>query len=134
MLTPSPQSLIPKFSFSVLNLNFGEEAVNADLPYASSGDANTSFGALITQVLNIVLVIGTIAVLFFLILGAIEWITAGGDSGKIQKAREKMTQAIIGLVVMISIVAIMMFVQQLLGICIINFGNRIGLGGFAGSC
>jgi hypothetical protein len=56
-------------------------------------------------------------------MGAFEWITSGGDKGKAEKARDKMTQAVIGLVILISAVAILMFIQQLLGICIINFGG-----------
>ncbi len=117
--------MIPR-SFHALVLDIGQQAVNNTLP-GSSADAlanpNTGFGGLIAQILNIVLTIGVIAVLFFLIMAGIEWITAGGDSGKIQKAREKITQAIIGLVILISVVAIMAFVQQLMNICILDFGN-----------
>lgn len=106
-----------------LNLNFGQTAVDSDLPGATSDAPSTAFGVLISQILNIALIAGVIAVLLFLILGAFEWLTAGGDAGKVTKAREKMTNAVIGLVVLASVVAIMMFVQILLDICIIDFGG-----------
>jgi hypothetical protein len=76
----------------------------------------TSFGDMISNILNIVLTIGVIAVLLYLIMGGIEWITSGGDKGKTESARNKITAAVIGLVILISAWAIMLFVQQLLGI------------------
>lgn len=112
-------------SFRALTLDFKDKAKQFKTPGAaeSADDAFGGFGGLINQILNIVLVIGVIAVLLFLIWGAIEWITAGGDKGKTEKAREKITGGVIGLVVLFSVVAIMIFIQQLLGVCIINFGG-----------
>lgn len=111
-------------TFRALNLPFDETAVDHDLPGATDATPDAAFGSLISQILNIALIAGVIAVLFFLILGAFEWLTAGGDASKVTKAREKMTNAVIGLVVLVSVVAIMMFVQTLLNICIINFGTN----------
>lgn len=115
-----------KMNFNAINLNFGKQAVTADLPGATNDTPSNAFGDLISQILSIALIAGTIAVFFFLILGGIEWITAGGDSGKLTKAREKITSAVIGLVVLVSTVAIMLFVQQLLGICVVDFGGDCG--------
>lgn len=44
--------------------------------------------------------------------GAIEWITAGGDSGKVGKARDKITQAIIGLVILVGSFVIIGFIGR----------------------
>lgn len=119
----SLRTLITNLSLRSLTLDFGKGAIDNDLPGASTAAPNVGFGGLVAQVLNIALVIGVVAVFYFFILGGIEWITAGGESAKIQKARDKITQAVIGLVVLVSIVAIMMFIQQLLDICIIEFGT-----------
>lgn len=113
-------------TFRAIDLNLVEVAVDKHLPGATPGDPSAAFGLLLGQVLNIALIAGTIAVFFFLLLGGIEWITAGGDSAKITKAREKITNAIIGLVVLVSTVAIMLFVQSLLGFCAISFGGVCG--------
>ncbi len=75
-----------------------------------------SFGEMLTNVMNIVVVIGVIAVLLYLIWGGIEWITSGGDKGKTESARNKITAAIVGLIILISSWAILMFVQDILGI------------------
>ena len=109
--------------FTAMTLDFANTAATKNLPGATADAPGVAFGGLIEQIMNISLTIGIIAVLLFLILGSIEWITAGGDKGKIEKAREKITQSIIGLIVLVSVMAIMLFVQQLLGICLIKFGG-----------
>ncbi len=79
-----------------------------------------SFGEMLTNVMNIVVVIGVIAVLLYLIWGGIEWITSGGDKGKTESARNKITAAIVGLIILISSWAILMFVQDILGIQVLG--------------
>lgn len=103
-------------------LDFYSAAGSADLPGATS-DPRSGFGNLLSSALSATMVIGALLVFGYLIWGAIEWITASGDSGKIQKARDKMTQAIIGLIVLASTLAIFSVVQSFLGIRIINFGG-----------
>ena len=44
---------------------------------------------------------GALAVIIMFLWGAIEWISAGGDSGKVTKARDRITQAFIGLVLLV---------------------------------
>ena len=65
--------------------------------------------------------IAALLVLFYLIWGGIEWITAGGDKGKVEKARNRITQAIIGLIVLAASTAILSLVQGFLGVTLINF-------------
>lgn len=127
VLTSTISTLSHSFSMTTLRLNFQKEAIEKQLPGSDTATAPFGgIGLLITQVLNIMVTVGVIAVLFYFILGAIDWITAGGDSGKTQKAREKMTNAVVGLIILISAVALMIFVQRLLGICVLNFGNTCG--------
>lgn len=125
MNTNSFFSSLPNYLTQV-NIGIGQEAVTQKIPGAEDGwktGGFALFGKLIGNVMGIFLTIGAIAVLFFLIWGAIDWITAGGDKGKLDKAREKITQAIIGLILLISTGAIMLFVQNLLGICIIDLNG-----------
>lgn len=48
------------------------------------------------------LIVGTILVLFYLLWGAFDWITGGGDQDKLDKARQKMTNAVLGIVIMVA--------------------------------
>lgn len=111
-------------------LDFAGTAVDQKLPGATDQVVNnpsSGFSDLLSRVLNIALTVATIAVLLYLIWGAIDWITAGGDKGKTEKARDKITQGIIGLVLLIASMAILMFVQQLFGYCMISIGGACNL-------
>jgi hypothetical protein len=66
----------------------------------------TDIGVLITRLLQVVLGIVGLLVFIYLIWGGIEWLTAGGDKSKTESARQKITNAIIGLAIVASAFAI----------------------------
>lgn len=57
--------------------------------------------------------LGALAVIVFFVWGAFEWITAGSDSKKTETARSRMTNAIIGLVILVSSFTILSFVSKI---------------------
>lgn len=75
-----------------------------------TGPANEAFANIIVTVWRTAITLGGLALLVMLILGGFEWITAGGDKGKIESARERITQSIIGLLVLLGTVAISIFI------------------------
>lgn len=75
----------------------------------------TNLGGVISSLLSIVMALAALAVFLYLILGAFEWITSGGDKGKTESARNKITAAIIGLIVLAAAYAILMLLLQILG-------------------
>ena len=80
----------------------------------------TDVGVLINKALNFVMVLGALLVFLYLIWGGIEWITSGGDKGKTESARNKITSAIIGLIVLAASWAILGLVLNFLGAGDIN--------------
>ncbi len=84
------------------------------------------FGEMISKVLNIILIIAVILVLFYLILGGISWLTSGGDKGKTESARNQITAAVVGLIIIVSSWAIMLFVQNILGLSIFGRAGQLG--------
>lgn len=80
----------------------------------------TNLGKLIGSFLGVAILVGAIAAFGYMILGGIQWITAGGDTGKIEKARQKIMQSIIGLAVLASMFAIFTVVQYFFGIDILS--------------
>jgi hypothetical protein len=70
---------------------------------------------LINRALQILLVVSTLLVFANLIVGAFEWITSGGDKGKVDKARERMVNSIVGLVILVSSYAILLLIIRFLG-------------------
>ncbi len=100
-----------------------QEAADQGLAGTGAVDATnpeTGFGTFISGIVSAVMVIAALLVLLYLIWGGIEWITAGGDSGKLGKARDKIIQSIIGIIVLAATFAIFMVVQSLLGIEVIS--------------
>jgi hypothetical protein len=65
-----------------------------------------------------------------LIMGAIQWITSGGDKGAVQSAQSKITNAVIGLVILLSLFALLRVIGDFFGLEIfqnfeINIENLI---------
>lgn len=75
----------------------------------------TNIGSLISSVLNIIMVVALLLVFLYLILGGIQWITSGGDKGKTEEARNKITSAVIGIIILAAAYALVQFVAWILG-------------------
>ncbi len=72
----------------------------------------SDIGALFNSILTFVFVIAALLVFFYLIWGGIDWITSGGDKGQTEKARNKITAAIVGLIVLLASFAILQLVLR----------------------
>lgn len=77
-------------------------------------------GSLISALVGTLLIIAALLAFFYLILGGIQWITAGGDKAGMEAARNKITHAIVGLIIVGAAWAIMLLVQNFLGVSIIG--------------
>lgn len=90
-------------------------------------------GSVISSLISFFIIISFITAFFFLLQGAFQWITSGGDEGKVEAARNRITQAIIGLVIVVAVWALFGLVQDFLGIQIFGgAGNPLPtLGGNA---
>lgn len=85
-----------------------------------------NIGQLISAVVGTLLIISALLAFFYLILGGIQWITSGGDKAGMEAARNKITHAIVGLIIVGAAWAIMILVQNFLGVTIIG-GSGIDL-------
>lgn len=75
----------------------------------------TNFGTMFSSILNVVMLIAALLVFAYMIWGGVEWITSGGDKSKAESARNKLTAAIIGLVIIAASYAVVTLVVQFLG-------------------
>lgn len=80
----------------------------------------TDVGVLVSSLVGVLLIISALLAFFFLILGGIQWITSGGDKAGMEAARNKITHAIVGLIIVGAAWAIMLLVQNFLGVSIIG--------------
>jgi hypothetical protein len=86
------------------------EELGSDAAAASSGTTFVTYAVFLWQAM---MTIGALLLIFYLVWGSLEWIYAAGDAGKIQKARDKMTQAVIGLVILVSSFVIIAMIGQI---------------------
>lgn len=91
------------------------------------GNAGAGLAFYIAQLWKTIIIVGGLAFLLYLAWGGVEWVTAGGDKARVEEAQKKITNGFIGLAVLVASYAIIAFVQEVLGINILNidwtFGN-----------
>lgn len=80
------------------------------------GFVSAQIDEIIGNVLIIVFSAATLLVLVFLIIGAFQWITSGGDKEAVGKARSRITAALVGLLILALAFVIIRVVGQILGI------------------
>lgn len=88
--------------------------------------APRTFVDAISKIIGFLTAVAIIWFVFQFILGATSWISAGGDAKAVEAAKGKLTNAIVGIVIVITAMVIMSAIGALLGIDIFNLGEFIG--------
>lgn len=104
------------FQFTTETLDIESSASKFQLPGVGG-----TIGELIGSLLGIVMVIALLILLLYLTLGALEWMSSAGDNSKLQSARNRMLHAVIGIMILASVVAVFSFTQYVLGVDFIKF-------------
>jgi len=81
-----------------------------------------SLGDILTFIIRAFFVIAGLAALLYLLLGALAWITSGGDKEAITAAQQKIQAAVIGMILIVAVLAIIWTLEQVV------FNRRICLG------
>lgn len=79
-------------------------------------NGGTALGKLIGQLVGALFIAGFLMAFVFLIMGGFSWITSGGDKTKLEKARDEITNAIMGMVVVAAAWAISVLVANFFGL------------------
>lgn len=104
---------------SAFGLNASAKIESSDLGFDPN---NLGIGGLLTFIIRLVFVAAGLAALIFMLLGALSWITSGGNKENVEKAREKIQAAVVGIVLVVVVVGIAVTIEQLI------FKNQICLG------
>lgn len=88
-------------------------STGSDVTGAQSGSL---FFSIITGVLEFMMVLAALIVLINLVQSGVEWISGGGDNTKLENARSRITNSILGLIVLAASYAIWILVKDFLGI------------------
>jgi len=69
-------------------------------------DPAIAVGSLISAGIQIFILVAAIAMLIYLLLGAFEWIVSAGEKEKLTKAQLKITNAVVGIVIIIAVLSV----------------------------
>lgn len=67
-----------------------------------------------------IIIVGGLAFLLYFLWGGVSWIMAGGDKGKLEEARSKITQGLTGLAILAASYVIVLFLESALGLDLLN--------------
>lgn len=101
---------------------FGPWATIPDLPTAAG-----YFATIISNIIGLMTIIAGIWFMFQFIIGGYGWLTSGGDKAGIQAAQSRITNAFIGLIVVVAAYAIIYIIGELLGFKILQPQDLIKL-------
>jgi hypothetical protein len=76
----------------------------------------TALGGLISNLVGALFIAGFLLSFVYLLVGGVGWITSGGDKTKLEQARNQITNAIIGIIVVGSAYALATLVAQFFGL------------------
>ena len=74
----------------------------------------------IGQLWKTIVVVGSLAFLLYLVWGGIEWLMSGGDKTKLESARAKISNAVIGLAILVISYAVILFIEAVFKINILK--------------
>ena len=85
-------------------------------PAGSAVSPNTSIGQIVSFIVGFLLTIAVLMALLYIIIGAFQWITSGGDKAKVESARNHIISAVIGLIIIALSFVIINVVISVLGL------------------
>jgi len=80
----------------------------------------TFFQELLPRLVGLAFVIGALIFFFVMVIGAIQWISSGGDKAAIEAARGKIANAIIGIVILLALFAAVKVIEDFFGFNILT--------------
>ena len=96
-------------------------AVNGDLS-VNLGWTIPSLGGILTFIIRLFFVVAGLAALFFLLLGALAWVTSGGSKDAVEGAQKKIIAAVVGVVLIVVVLSVIVTLEQIVFQCAICFG------------
>ena len=104
---------------SLLNLATvyaASDKINLKPGGAWSGIENLTIGSIVAGAIRLILVIAALVFFFILVIGGIRWIASGGDKTQTENARNQITAALVGLVIVFAAWAIVQLINTFFGI------------------
>lgn len=102
---------------------FGKISPPPGISSSMASDPVAGIGKFIGTLVNLAIVAFGFFMLIYLLYGAFDWITSGGDKEKLEKARHKITNALIGMLLVFVVLTVFgVLTGEILGIIKISNG------------
>ena len=92
----------------------------ADINISPKGEfaplRNLTIGGIVAGLIRLILVITALVFFFILVIGGIRWIASGGDKQQTEAARNQITAALVGLIIVFAAWAIVQLINTFFGI------------------
>ncbi len=102
----------------------GSEGINVQNPVLLGGLGGKSgiwfFQKFIPSLLSLAIVVGALLFFFNIIMGAIQWISSGGDKEAVTQARKRISNALIGIIILFAVFAIAALVEYFFSVDILT--------------
>lgn len=110
----------------IADLDLGNiEGVGGYVPTGNEESAAMQITFLLSNIVGFLTIIGGLCFLIYFAIGALSWITAGGKTDQVEKAKNSMTNAAIGMVATVAAYAIASIVGQVLGFGILDLAESL---------
>ena len=106
---------LPIFVHAEVPLNASTTGLNASGAAAGFGLTARPITTVIGQVIQVILEVAGAIVALYMFYGGVLWMTAGGDSTKVDKAKSIIVNSVIGIAIMLTAFSITTFVVNSLG-------------------
>lgn len=94
----------------------GSFSINVDDQVKDRVAINEDLGTFVSRTFSAIILVAGLATFMYLVYGGVQWIMSGGDKTKLEEARAKITQSIVGLGIVASAWAVYLLVDYFFGI------------------
>lgn len=75
-----------------------------------------TIGGIVSGLIRLILIVASLVFFFILVAGGIRWIASGGDKAQTETARNQITAALVGLVIVFAAWAIVQLIKTFFGV------------------
>lgn len=94
-------------------------------PGNTSATAGQTLNFFISNMVGFLTILGGITFMLYFFFGALQWVLAGSDDGKVETAKKQMTNGAIGLIIIILSYGIIAAIGRIVGLDILDPGSLI---------
>lgn len=113
--------LLSSFIFHLSSGRVSAAITNPAVPGGSTpADSPEQFAVTFATLWQTIIIVGGLAFILYFLWGGLQWIMAGGEKQKIEEARGKITQGLIGLALLAASYVIVKFIEMAIGMDLLD--------------